>query len=952
MPENSTTAKKVIDLKNIDGIPANQDAAETNLQSEGMERLREHIDPQLDELQALAAEHKIDENAISYSRQHRAFLIEGGRGSGKTTFVINFLHSIRQASAGSFSSLCALPMIDPTLIENKDNIIIVLIRAVEAAVEDHQRSDHSSEKLNRDYLESLEALAGGLSLLDGIGPKEAYGADWEDAIWVMSDGLGKARKARLFERKLNIFFNCALSILGKKAFVLAFDDVDTHFGLGRVILEVIRKYLTSPRLIVLISGDIDLYGRLLRGKIYDDFGKVLLEHDDKIMKNVAGQHDLRTAVRELEEQYLLKVLPPYRRIKMLPLGGLEGEISVKPVHESKVKSTSSGYPIDDWINEKILVLSREELKEIAPQHPFISILKREHLRLVISYLKAIDFNTNSSDNIEKASKDQTRARAMVLRAFELRLRLAGVPSDLLDSRDLHTVLREALSWFSRQDEPTALLTFRNPASADQAIVLHCLMLAIADVASSPSAALKALFTFGLPAALFARPELGKAESREQALAYLWRFDAPFLPEIAARLGAIVRDEDKLTGRKACSFGSVGLLGKAGANATSTQILNQIYAVSPSKDYTTVKQLRDAVREVEKHPWLALMKDVKEDTKANSVAWFTLDQLTANSKASDLLGGYENVLRLVVHRRFLSNAGIFRSISALSLFAVIGEMLKDGTLQDFNSYTMKEGIVPSFGVAKADDDQDENEGDEDEDAAEGTEGSAATLPSFRKKLQEWHDFAQTIGGDWHISPSILGTMARRIHDDLTSLDRAIGPNYSTGQILHRQITVILNAVLASTYSGSEKFSRNQSPKSDDRPLMLELTRHSKSDAKLHGFAAILLSCPLVWMFLDSEASAAPNGRGPKKTLKAVAIDALKHFKKTNPNATSFDFEPWLCAEEITVRLPQSKETVDVTINGFYDLLTVVPRYQKLRVHLESKSRPRSPTPTEKRPEGNG
>ena len=76
----------------------------------------------------------------------------------------------------------------------------------------------------------------------------------------------------------------ALEVMGKKAFVLTFDDVDTNFRHGHVILETIRKYLTSKQLIILLSGDLDLYGRLIRKNIYSTFGGDILQHDSQVTK--------------------------------------------------------------------------------------------------------------------------------------------------------------------------------------------------------------------------------------------------------------------------------------------------------------------------------------------------------------------------------------------------------------------------------------------------------------------------------------------------------------------------------------------------------------------------------------------------------------------------------------------------------------------------------------------
>ncbi|MPQ71905.1 hypothetical protein GC387_35620, partial [Pseudomonas sp. MWU12-2323] len=183
------------------------------------------------------------------------------------------------------------------------------------------------------------------------------GNEWEDATWVMSRGLHKAKKGRSFELKFGVYLETALSMLNqKKAFVLAFDDVDTNFNHGHTILETIRKYLTSPRLVLLLSGDLDLYGRLLRRNIYRTFGEQVLKDDPDIIGD--DKHNLGHAVLELEEQYLLKIVPPQNRIPMLPLGGImqRSGVTVKTSLNEE-----SGQDLPAWATERIreLLLERD-----------------------------------------------------------------------------------------------------------------------------------------------------------------------------------------------------------------------------------------------------------------------------------------------------------------------------------------------------------------------------------------------------------------------------------------------------------------------------------------------------------------------------------------------------------------------------------------------------------------
>lgn len=173
-----------------------------------------------------------------------------------------------------------LPPVDPTLIETKEHIIIVIISLIDAALDDPA---NNSEADRTAVNEARRKMAEGLGLLDGIGKSKPYGDEWEDPEWIMSRGLRKARNGRSFEIKLQVYIFEALKVLNKKAFVLAFDDVDTNFQHGRTILETMRKYLTSPQLVLLISGDLDLYGRLVRRNIYDTFGKNVMEYDSDVI---------------------------------------------------------------------------------------------------------------------------------------------------------------------------------------------------------------------------------------------------------------------------------------------------------------------------------------------------------------------------------------------------------------------------------------------------------------------------------------------------------------------------------------------------------------------------------------------------------------------------------------------------------------------------------------------
>jgi hypothetical protein len=96
--------------------------------------------------------------------------------------------------------------------------------------------------------------------------------------------------APMIEHKFHIFIERSLHFIGKECFLMAFDDVDTDFSRGWPVLEVIRRYLTSPRWITVVCGDLDLFAILVRGKQWSNFEEKNLKYDDRNLPSFQG-HD-------------------------------------------------------------------------------------------------------------------------------------------------------------------------------------------------------------------------------------------------------------------------------------------------------------------------------------------------------------------------------------------------------------------------------------------------------------------------------------------------------------------------------------------------------------------------------------------------------------------------------------------------------------------------------------
>ena len=154
------------------------------------------------------------------------------------------------------------------------------------------------------------------------GAEKPFGEGWDDKQYILQRGLDKVRDAAGLEVKFHRFIERSLDFLNKQCFLLAFDDVDTSFARGWPVLEVIRRYLTSPRWVSVVCGDLDLFAILVRGQQWANFTIKSLRYDDPTIPS------FRSMVDHLQGQYLLKVLRPDNRITLQPVAALTDQINV------------------------------------------------------------------------------------------------------------------------------------------------------------------------------------------------------------------------------------------------------------------------------------------------------------------------------------------------------------------------------------------------------------------------------------------------------------------------------------------------------------------------------------------------------------------------------------------------------------------------------------------------
>lgn len=102
-------------------------------------------------------------------RNHSAILVSARRGDGKTTFLTHLLGEIEkgadayskyldESERSEAARLYSLGLIDPTLIERKQNIVVMILDRIRQAVEHKFRQYPNEEGVHRDLRGMLRIL--------------------------------------------------------------------------------------------------------------------------------------------------------------------------------------------------------------------------------------------------------------------------------------------------------------------------------------------------------------------------------------------------------------------------------------------------------------------------------------------------------------------------------------------------------------------------------------------------------------------------------------------------------------------------------------------------------------------------------------------------------------------------------------------------------------------------
>lgn len=366
----------------------------------------------LDELLKSFSNQKVvgeDSSIFDSPRYNNTIFVSGQRGAGKTTFLKTYLSELNIESQNG-GDIYPVTLIDPTLVHTNQPILVEIITCLKRTFEKEINGCQKSEKYH-EFRAQLGELSEGLKLLK-IKKEDVD----QDASWFLNKAIKNADSGHSLERNLNKLIDILLESINKKLLVIAIDDVDNDTTKAHDVLETIRKYLTHPNIVIVVSGDLKIYSHIVKIKKLEELSSQLLKIDNKTS-------DL---VEHLEQQYLVKVFPAEQRIHLKTLQGI---ISEDDSISIVLKTTHSGNSTEITNALDTLLVNNFNIDK-SFINTYRSFIFEQPIRTILQLFKNVDYKNYSSDNATDFSE-------FIRSSYIGFLQKEGINSDKLLSTLLH-----------------------------------------------------------------------------------------------------------------------------------------------------------------------------------------------------------------------------------------------------------------------------------------------------------------------------------------------------------------------------------------------------------------------------------------------------------------------------------------------------------------------------------
>lgn len=753
------------------------------------------------------------------------FFIDGSRGAGKTTFLRTVYSrlplALKSAQPATESiSLVALDYIDPTRLEGSEIILLNVLRALKKGV-DERAPCLSDEANHKNFRQHFKKLAGGLSLFRNGHDQLAH----HDPELFFDRGLARAEDSRSLRQNLHSAIDTACQILGADALLLAFDDADTNSRHAYPLLECIRNYLDTPRLVIVATGDMELYSLLVR----EQFSRQL-----PITKNSPEEGRITQHTRmldHLEGQYLLKLFPLPQRYHLKTLGHLlknEEQASYKlKFKDWKSQRTPLGV-LDEIIRRGLRVRVQSDI-DLFKTH-----LLKQPLRSILQVLQRCAPFVSKSDSAGQNNVDWDQALSDALREAlrgmaQGSLYKKGIVLDDLVANYL-PALTSAVFELSCEDGDVDTSAYLRPQASDEDLN-NCYMALAAEVAGlcakNPSAALTYLLAGPGSVSLWGK------EKRRMA----GKIDVDLLGRQFRQYMAIGRNEDALNWAR-----------RATAVFAATYPAQQTSSVVSFGVIGLNKRKPDAATDPKEFKKItALLKE--QESSSRGLPAFAYSLLDVSSQSSRCYASIYNILGLIER--------LWRAKS------------EDEVSQYLKLYPPLSISSPDWG-GSIDSEEEFDTGNNDGDTtgnvptdAKTGEPSSETPESQITQLPQvvikWHEIHQSTFNDHAPSSILLGKIWARIYFSLEKSSDTTRPGKKdhgrdAHEIMELSAACLINAFLVeeATYGmqACQGKLENKNPQGSTSEFLKKMAFLKLNKKKLPLTYAIA-TCPLVLGLLSNE-----------------------------------------------------------------------------------------------------
>ena len=232
-------------------------------------------------------------------KRHDSILIDGTRGSGKST-TISFLYSDDELQ----KQTALLEVIDPNQLDPETNILNVIIDNIFEEVENHYKVN-GYEGRNSTYNEALfQQICKLKTKIDNLTFNIKLKIDR-----TLQKTTQMTKEERVLDKTIHEYAYNICHFLNKRALVQPIDDIDMNLKLGQHLLEILRKYMQSPRIIPIVALDSGQIYALIKQEYFKPFG-----YDAKTPLREIDRESEMTFLKKLPSEYIQKILPPSQRV--------------------------------------------------------------------------------------------------------------------------------------------------------------------------------------------------------------------------------------------------------------------------------------------------------------------------------------------------------------------------------------------------------------------------------------------------------------------------------------------------------------------------------------------------------------------------------------------------------------------------------------------------------------